>query len=71
MRYAGYGVDEFCALFAPGAVARLVAAGADAGRLRLAVADFSRLDEVRAMAARIADEHPVLDALVRARPGRP
>ncbi|MFC5719929.1 SDR family NAD(P)-dependent oxidoreductase [Streptomyces gamaensis] len=46
------------------AVARLVAAGADAARLRLAVADFSRLDEVRAMAARIADEHPVLDALV-------
>ncbi|MGW1075997.1 SDR family NAD(P)-dependent oxidoreductase [Streptomyces sp. NPDC002537] len=46
------------------AVARLVAAGADTLRLRLAVADFSRLDEVRAMAARVADEHPVLDVLV-------
>ncbi|MFF7725219.1 SDR family NAD(P)-dependent oxidoreductase [Streptomyces sp. NPDC008001] len=46
------------------AVARLVAAGAGILQLRLAVADFSRLDEVRAMAARIADEHPVLDVLV-------
>ncbi|MEU7163084.1 SDR family NAD(P)-dependent oxidoreductase [Streptomyces morookaense] len=46
------------------AVDRLVAAGADRLRLRLVVADFSRLDEVRAMAARVADEHPVLDVLV-------
>ncbi|MCD9195149.1 SDR family NAD(P)-dependent oxidoreductase [Streptomyces albireticuli] len=46
------------------AVARLVASGTDTLRLRLAVADFSRLDEVRAMAARIADAHPVLDVLV-------
>ncbi|MGK5638653.1 SDR family NAD(P)-dependent oxidoreductase [Streptomyces sp. URMC 126] len=46
------------------AVARLVAAGADTLRLRLVVADFSRLDEVRAMAARVAEEHPVLDVLV-------
>ncbi|MFF5126542.1 SDR family NAD(P)-dependent oxidoreductase [Streptomyces syringium] len=46
------------------AITRLVTAGADTLRLRLAVADFTRLDEVRAMAARIADEHPVLDVLV-------
>ncbi|MBH1937583.1 SDR family NAD(P)-dependent oxidoreductase [Streptomyces sp. AV19] len=46
------------------AVARLAAAGADAGRLDLTVADFSRLDEVRAMAAHVADRHPVLDVLV-------
>ncbi|CAM5320160.1 SDR family NAD(P)-dependent oxidoreductase [Streptomyces abikoensis] len=46
------------------AITRLVAAGADTLRLRLAVADFSRLDEVRAMAARVAEEHPVLDVLV-------
>ncbi|MEV5508190.1 SDR family NAD(P)-dependent oxidoreductase [Streptomyces orinoci] len=44
--------------------ARLVAAGANASQLRLVVADFARLDEVRAMAARIADQHPVLDVLV-------
>ncbi|RLV10458.1 short-chain dehydrogenase [Streptomyces griseocarneus] len=47
-----------------GAVARLVAAGVDILRLRLVVADFSRLDEVRAMAARVAEEYPVLDVLV-------
>ncbi|WP_424886875.1 SDR family NAD(P)-dependent oxidoreductase [Streptomyces sp. XH2] len=46
------------------AIARLVASGIDSGRLELATADFSRLDEVRAMAARIADRHPVLDVLV-------
>ncbi|MFC5143597.1 SDR family NAD(P)-dependent oxidoreductase [Streptomyces aureoversilis] len=46
------------------AVGRLVASGADASRLCLAVADFSRLDEVRSMAARIADGHPALDVLV-------
>ncbi|WP_116214766.1 SDR family NAD(P)-dependent oxidoreductase [Streptomyces olivoreticuli] len=46
------------------AVDRMTAAGADAARLRLAVADFSRLDEVRGMAARVADEHPALDVLV-------
>ncbi|MGK5544431.1 SDR family NAD(P)-dependent oxidoreductase [Streptomyces sp. URMC 127] len=46
------------------AVTRLAAAGADILRLRLVVADFSRLDEVRAMAARVAEEHPVLDVLV-------
>ncbi|WP_171165741.1 SDR family NAD(P)-dependent oxidoreductase [Streptomyces sp. I05A-00742] len=46
------------------AITRLVAAGADARRLHLVTADFSRLDEVRAMAARVADEHPVLDVLV-------
>ncbi|MER5783258.1 SDR family NAD(P)-dependent oxidoreductase [Streptomyces mobaraensis] len=46
------------------AVTRLAAAGANRLRLRLLVADFSRLDEVRAMAARVADEHPALDVLV-------
>ncbi|GAA0418870.1 SDR family NAD(P)-dependent oxidoreductase [Streptomyces luteireticuli] len=46
------------------AVARLVASGAAAGQLDLAVADFTRLDEVRAMAAHIADRHPALDVLV-------
>lgn len=46
------------------AIARLTTAGADTLRLRLVVADFSRLDEVRAMAARVAEEHPVLDVLV-------
>ncbi|MFI2073572.1 MULTISPECIES: SDR family NAD(P)-dependent oxidoreductase [Streptomyces] len=46
------------------AVTRLAAAGVDVLRLRLVVADFSRLDEVRAMAVRIAEEHPVLDVLV-------
>ncbi|MEV6674718.1 SDR family NAD(P)-dependent oxidoreductase [Streptomyces sp. NPDC051162] len=46
------------------AIARLVAAGADTLRLRLVVADFSRLEEVRAMGARVAEEHPVLDVLV-------
>ncbi|MCC3777190.1 SDR family NAD(P)-dependent oxidoreductase [Streptomyces sp. UNOB3_S3] len=46
------------------AIARLVATGADTLRLRLVVADFSRLDEVRAMAARVAEEHPELDVLV-------
>lgn len=40
------------------AVTRLAAAGADPLCLRLVVADFSRLDEVRAMAARVAEEHP-------------
>ncbi|MFH8348994.1 SDR family NAD(P)-dependent oxidoreductase [Streptomyces sp. NPDC018045] len=46
------------------AVARLVAAGTDTLRLRLVIADFSRLDEVRAMAAKVAAEYPVLDVLV-------
>ncbi|MFH9419168.1 SDR family NAD(P)-dependent oxidoreductase [Streptomyces sp. NPDC017529] len=46
------------------AITRLVADGANALQLRLEVADFSRLDEVRAMAARVADEHPTLDVLV-------
>ncbi|UQI46175.1 SDR family NAD(P)-dependent oxidoreductase [Streptomyces sp. HU2014] len=46
------------------ALDRLVAAGVDASRLCLAVADFSRLDEVRSMAARVADGHPALDILV-------
>lgn len=46
------------------AVARLVEAGVDAARLDLAVADFAHLSEVRAMAARIAEHHPVLDVLV-------
>ncbi|WP_424887188.1 SDR family NAD(P)-dependent oxidoreductase [Streptomyces sp. XH2] len=46
------------------AIARLVASGVDTLCLRLAVADFSRLDEVRAMAARVTEEHPVLDVLV-------
>ncbi|MCD9194287.1 SDR family NAD(P)-dependent oxidoreductase [Streptomyces albireticuli] len=46
------------------ALDRLVAAGVDASRLCLAVADFSRLDEVRSMAARVADGHPTLDVLV-------
>ncbi len=47
-----------------GAVTRLVAAGADPARLDLAVADFAHLAEVRAMAARVAEHHPVLDILV-------
>ncbi|MFI9307311.1 hypothetical protein [Streptomyces triculaminicus] len=53
------------------AVTRLAAAGVDVLRLRLVVAGFSRfsrLDEVRAMAVRIAGEHPVLDILVDLRP---
>ncbi|MFI9723699.1 SDR family NAD(P)-dependent oxidoreductase [Streptomyces sp. NPDC052396] len=46
------------------AVARLTAAGADGKLLHPTVADFSRLDEVRAMAAWVADRFPVLDVLV-------
>ncbi|WP_431043108.1 SDR family NAD(P)-dependent oxidoreductase [Streptomyces sp. P1-3] len=46
------------------AVERLVAAGADPKRVDLAVADFSRLAEVRAMAAAVAAAHPVIDVLV-------
>ncbi|NEA54120.1 SDR family NAD(P)-dependent oxidoreductase [Streptomyces sp. SID13666] len=46
------------------AVTRLVAAGVAASRLDLVVADFSRLEDVRAMAAKVADAHPVLDVLV-------
>lgn len=46
------------------AVERLVAAGADRARLRLAVADFRRLAQVKAMAAELSAVHPVLDVLV-------
>lgn len=46
------------------AITRLVAAGAAASQLDLAVADFAHLDQVRAMAAGLADAHPVLDVLV-------
>ncbi|MDX3073760.1 SDR family NAD(P)-dependent oxidoreductase [Streptomyces sp. NPDC088354] len=46
------------------AVERLVAAGADRARLRLAVADFRRLAQVKAMASRLTAAHPVLDVLV-------
>ncbi|MEV8060603.1 Rossmann-fold NAD(P)-binding domain-containing protein [Streptomyces antimycoticus] len=46
------------------AVERLVATGADRARLNLAVADFSRLAEVRAMARSVAEAHPALDVLV-------
>ncbi|TKA01208.1 SDR family NAD(P)-dependent oxidoreductase [Actinacidiphila oryziradicis] len=46
------------------AVERLVAAGADRARLRLAVADFARLDDVRALASMVGAAHPVLDVLV-------
>jgi NAD(P)-dependent dehydrogenase (short-subunit alcohol dehydrogenase family) len=46
------------------AVERLVAAGADRTLLRLAVADFARLAEVRALARAVADIHPILDLLV-------
>lgn len=46
------------------AVTRLVAAGADADRLDLAVADFAHLAEVRALAARVAEHHPAVDLLV-------
>ncbi|WP_262704955.1 MULTISPECIES: SDR family NAD(P)-dependent oxidoreductase [Streptomyces] len=46
------------------AVKRLVDAGADRARLDLAVADFSRLAEVRAMARSVAEAHPALDVLV-------
>ncbi|MFD3478185.1 SDR family NAD(P)-dependent oxidoreductase [Streptomyces sp. NPDC058695] len=44
---------------------RLVAtAGIDAGRLCTVGADFTRLDEVETMAARVVAEHPHLDVLV-------
>ncbi|MFD3454383.1 SDR family NAD(P)-dependent oxidoreductase [Streptomyces sp. NPDC058691] len=46
------------------AVERLVAAGADRARLRLAVADFRRLSQVKRMAADLSAHHPVLDVLV-------
>ncbi|MEU4097305.1 SDR family NAD(P)-dependent oxidoreductase [Streptomyces sp. NPDC026673] len=46
------------------AVERLVAAGVDRARLRLAVADFSRLSEVRELAAEVRGLHPALDILV-------
>ncbi|MGW7009003.1 SDR family NAD(P)-dependent oxidoreductase [Streptomyces sp. NPDC054933] len=46
------------------AIDRLVAAGADPARLCPVVADFTRLDEVEAMARRIRDTHPRLDVLV-------
>ncbi|MFJ4846958.1 MULTISPECIES: SDR family NAD(P)-dependent oxidoreductase [unclassified Streptomyces] len=46
------------------AVERLVAAGADRARLRLAVADFRRLTQVRALASELSATHPVLDVLV-------
>jgi NAD(P)-dependent dehydrogenase (short-subunit alcohol dehydrogenase family) len=46
------------------AVDRLVAAGANPSRLCPAVADFTRLEEVEAMARRIRESHPRLDVLV-------
>ena len=46
------------------AIDRLVAAGAEPARLCPAVADFTHLEEVEAMARRIRDSHPRLDTLV-------
>jgi NAD(P)-dependent dehydrogenase (short-subunit alcohol dehydrogenase family) len=46
------------------ALKRLVKGGADPVRLHLAVADFSRLAQVHALAERIAGEHARLDVLV-------
>ncbi|MEU8006147.1 SDR family NAD(P)-dependent oxidoreductase [Catellatospora sp. NPDC049111] len=46
------------------AVSRLVAQGADPGRLRLFVADFASFGQVVAMATEVASAHPRLDLLV-------
>ncbi|WP_370085663.1 SDR family NAD(P)-dependent oxidoreductase [Streptacidiphilus sp. MAP12-16] len=46
------------------AVERLVAAGAPAVGLELAVADFAHLDQVRELAERLANQHEKLDLLV-------
>ncbi|MFF7216859.1 SDR family NAD(P)-dependent oxidoreductase [Streptomyces sp. NPDC008238] len=46
------------------AVERLVAAGIERVRLRLAVADFTRLSDVRHLAAMVRGLHPALDVLV-------
>ncbi|MEN8652694.1 SDR family NAD(P)-dependent oxidoreductase [Streptomyces sp. 21So2-11] len=46
------------------AITRLVAAGVAADQLDLAVADFSRLDEVRSMAQSVARHHPAIDILI-------
>ncbi|MCQ4082178.1 SDR family NAD(P)-dependent oxidoreductase [Streptomyces sp. RB6PN25] len=46
------------------AISRLTASGADADRLELVVADFTRLAEVNALASTVADAHRVLDLLV-------
>jgi NAD(P)-dependent dehydrogenase (short-subunit alcohol dehydrogenase family) len=46
------------------AVERLVALGVDPVLLQAAVADFARLQEVRALAQAVAAEHPALDLLV-------
>lgn len=46
------------------AVERLVAGGIERVRLRLAVADFTRLSEVRHLAATVRGLHPALDVLV-------
>ncbi|MCO1577184.1 SDR family NAD(P)-dependent oxidoreductase [Crossiella sp. SN42] len=46
------------------AVERLVKAGAEPLRLHQAVADFTRLSAVTALAAEIAERHPRLDVLV-------
>ncbi|MEV4316164.1 SDR family NAD(P)-dependent oxidoreductase [Actinocrispum sp. NPDC049592] len=45
-------------------LARLVSAGVDPARLRLAVADFTSLTEVATMAKLVADEHPRVDVLI-------
>ncbi|WP_028810535.1 SDR family NAD(P)-dependent oxidoreductase [Streptomyces flavidovirens] len=46
------------------AITRLVATGITPDRLDLAIADFSRLGEVRAMAQSVARHHPAVDVLV-------
>ncbi|WP_405764679.1 SDR family NAD(P)-dependent oxidoreductase [Actinacidiphila glaucinigra] len=46
------------------AMERLVAGGIERVRLRLAVADFTRLSEVRHLAATVRGLHPALDVLV-------
>lgn len=43
---------------------RIALAGFDTTRLETEVADFTRLDQVAALADRVAARHPVLDALV-------
>lgn len=46
------------------AMRRLIEGGADAGRLDIAVADFTRLNDVVHLARLLADSYPAIDVLV-------